>query len=102
MRIITAEAVDRFLNCNTFKKSNTEVSIEYKWGEWVSILKLFGNTIAELNHNTRILKITTAGYNTRTTRGRLSGLPNVWVSTRKGKLYLNGEEWDGSWQTIQL
>jgi hypothetical protein len=102
MRKITEEAIDRFLDCRVFKKSNTEVSIEYKLGEWVSILKLFGNTIAELNHNTRILKITTAGYNTTTTRERLSGLPGVSVRSKQGQAYLNEEEWDGKWQTIQL
>jgi hypothetical protein len=102
MRKITEEAMDPFLNCNVFKKSNTEVCIQYNLGEWISILKLFGNTIAELNHDTRMLKITTAGYNTRTTRERLNGLPGVSVVSKQGQMYLNGEEWDGSWQTIQL
>lgn len=41
------------------------------------------------------LQITTAGWNTATTREHLNGLPNVSVIQRRGQLYLNGKEWDG-------
>ena len=47
------------------------------------------------------LQITTAGWNTVTTRERLNGLPNVSVIQRKGKLYLNGKEWDGEWIEVK-
>lgn len=59
---------------------------------------LFGNMIAVRVGNR--LQITTAGWNTVTTRERLNGLPNVSVTQRKGQLYLNGKEWNGELITI--
>lgn len=57
-------------------------------------LKLFGNMIATLDEN-RELFITTADWNTRTTRERLNGLSGVRLGTSKGQLYLNNVPWDG-------
>lgn len=72
--------------------------------------KIIGNTITDgrsvFLHNKEIIKkangqvwITTANWNTATTKERLRGLgPNiVRVGTSKGKLFLNGREWNGDW-----
>jgi hypothetical protein len=91
MRVITEEAINAFYNKKRFKKNNTEVYV----GEFTTMLILFTHTIAYLHHNNNDLEITTAGYNTATTRDRLNGIPGVHVTSRKGQLRLNGSEWDG-------
>jgi hypothetical protein len=95
MRKITEESVNAFYANKRFKKRNMEVYV----GEFSTQLRLHGNTIAILNDN-RVLEITTCGYNTNTTRDRLSALKGVIVRTKLGQLYLNGEKWDGKLTTI--
>lgn len=102
MRKITEQAIDAFFQCKPFKKSNTEVIILYK-GIWVkSDLYLHGNHIARYIHAKKKCTITTAGWNTRTTRERLNGIPQVSLYTSKGKLYLNDNEWDGKWTDVSI
>ena len=67
----------------------------------VAVMYLFDNEIAFYNPTTKVLQITTAGWNTATTRERLNGLPNVSVTQRKGQLYLNGKEWDGELTVVE-
>jgi hypothetical protein len=90
MRKITEESINAFYANKRFKKRNMEVYV----GEFSTQLRLHGHTIAILNDN-RVLEITTCGYNTNTTRDRLSALKGVTVRTKLGQLYLNGKEWDG-------
>lgn len=100
MRKITQDAVDCFINRKPFSLSNTEVVIDNKC-RWR--LTLFGNTIAymTLGLGWDSLQVTTSGKNTATTRERLNGLPGVSVYQKKGSLYLNGKEWDGSLVDIE-
>ena len=88
-RKITQEAVDAFYNNRRFNKSN--MSVEISDGQ--TLLKLHGNTIAGIN--SQGTWITDADWPTRTTFERLNGLDDVRVNTKKGQMYLNGEEWDG-------
>ena len=90
MRKITKESIKAFYNREPFKKSNTIVENV----EGVTILKLHNNTIAKLDENNELF-ITTAAWNTRTTRERLNGLSEVRLGTSKGQLYLNNIPWDG-------
>lgn len=90
MRKITEQSINAFYNRKRFKKQNMEVCLEDSF----TILKLHGNTIAILDSNGDI-EITTAGWNTNTTRDRLNGLSGVRVTSRKGELKLNGQLWDG-------
>ena len=90
MRKITKESIKAFYNREPFKKSN--MIVENK--EEKTYLKLFNNTIAKLDENNELF-ITTADWNTRTTRDRLNGLPGVRLGTKKGQLYLNNIPWDG-------
>lgn len=90
MRKITKESIKAFYNREPFKKSN--MFVENKEGK--TYLKLFGNIIAILNE-VNDLFITTAGWNSVTTRDRLNGLSEVRVGTKKGQLYLNNIPWDG-------
>ena len=96
MRKITKESIKAFYNREPFKKSNTIV--ENEKGE--TRLKLFGNTIAILNEFNELF-ITTAGWNSVTTRERLNGLTEVRLGTRKGQLYLNNVPWDGKLTNIR-
>jgi len=92
MRTITENAIEKFLNAETFKSSNTIVEVLPN----VTILKLFGNAIAyQYNDPNKTLSITNCGYETATTKERLNGLPNVRINQTKGIWYLNGAEWDG-------
>lgn len=56
-------------------------------------LFLHGNKIAQ--HTSEGLMVSTAGWDTNTTRERLNGLRGVRVYKRKGELILNGKPWDG-------
>lgn len=100
MRKITTQAIRAFLDGDNFKLSNTKVS--YCEHEETSYLYLFNNLIAKLDHYNKELTITTAGWNTTTTRERLNGLPRVDVSQNNWQLYLNGQPWDGELTTIKL
>ena len=90
MRKITKESIKAFYNREPFKKSNMLVENI----EGVTKLKLHNNTIAKLDENNKLF-ITTAGWNSVTTRERLNGLSEVRLGTKKGQLYLNNIPWDG-------
>ena len=97
MRKITKEAAAAFLAAVQFSKDNTAVKIDPDSG--AAKMYLHGNLIA-LKHQDGTTLVSTAGWNTRTTRERLNGLPSVSVRTRGGVLYLNGSEWDGNTKQI--
>ncbi len=92
MRTITQNSVNAFLNNQTFKSSNTAVTIE-KNGEIQ--LRLHGNLIARKNPADNTIKISNCGWQTNTTKERLNGLPNVSIKQVKGQWYLNGVLWNG-------
>ena len=73
-------------------QSNTSVTLDDE-GNWV--LQLHGNMIAKITDQ-NLLYITTAGWNTPTTRERLNALNGVHVHQKNYTLYLNGKEWNGS------
>lgn len=95
MRKITEEAIKAFYNKKRFKKQNTEVYV----AEFTTLLILHGHTIAILYSNNKI-EVTTAGWNTTTTRDRLNGLDGVHVTSKKGELKLNGQSWDGKLKEV--
>ena len=91
MRKITKEIVAAFMNreCKRIGNSRTDGKAFY----------LHENPIAV--HLSEGINITTAGWNTPTTRERLNGIPGVRVYVRDHQLYLNGERWDGSWTEVR-
>jgi hypothetical protein len=89
-RKITEESLQNFYLRKKFNKSNMSVEIT---SEGFTLLKLHGNTIAGKDYEGTW--ITDAGWPTRTTFERLNGFDNIRVNTKKGQVYLNGEEWDG-------
>lgn len=96
MRKITKESIKAFYNREPFKKSNMIV----KNKEGKTYLKLFDNTIATLDEFNELF-ITTAGWNSVTTRERLNGLSGVRLGTKKEQLYLNNIPWDGKLTNIR-
>lgn len=62
-------------------------------------LFLHGNKIAQ--HTSEGLMVSTAGWDTVTTRERLNGLRGVRVYKRRGQLILNGKKWDGAMTNIK-
>ena len=96
MRKITRDSVNAFLNRQTLKRQNMEVtSFDDSF-----YLKLHGNTIAVL-HGDGTLMITNAGWESNTTKERRNGLPNVNIHQKNFIWYLNGEEWNGNLTQIK-
>jgi Leucine-rich repeat (LRR) protein len=89
-RTITENAIEKFLNAETFKSSNTTVEVLPN----VTTLKLFNNEIAYYSKANK-LSITKCGWKSNTTKERLNGLPNVKIIQKAGKWFLNGAEWNG-------
>ena len=96
MRKITKESIKAFYNREPFKKSN--MTVENKEGK--TYLKVFDNVIAILDEVNELF-ITTAGWNSVTTRERLNGLSGVRLGTKKEQLYLNNIPWDGKLTNIR-
>ena len=105
MRKVTREVCIAFLEGRSKRVDNTDT-------DGVS-LRLHGNTIAQWRPDG--LWITTAGWDTVTTRDRLKGLmircevqllgrcittPTVW--RHRGQLMLGHEPWDGGWTRIEI
>jgi len=93
MRKITREAAAALREGRSYSNSNTTVTST--GGE--PTLYLHGSPIAR--RTDKGVMITTAGYNTVTTRERLS--PFAGVHTRKGQLMIDGVPWDGAWRLAE-
>lgn len=92
MRKVTQNSVNAFILAQNYKEGNTTVEVLPN----VTILKLHDNPIAyKYNNPEKTLSITTAGWDTSTTKSRLNALPNVNIVTKKGIMYLNDVVWDG-------
>lgn len=87
MRQITRQIVRAFENRTSLRISNSRTDGQSLW--------LFGNKIAEWRYNG--LWICNAGWKSRTTKERLDGLTGVNIQQVRGKWFLNGNEWDGTW-----
>ena len=106
MRAITAKAIAAFDAGVPFYLDNTEVRIVQRPCEACVELLLFDNAIARrwvptITDDPPVLEISTAGWDTSTTRDRLNGIAGVSVGRRAGDLYLNGETWDGKWTEVR-
>jgi len=94
MRKITDRAFKAFRENKNFSLSNTCVSSN----EDQTLMFLHGNCIAKKCRKSGIVEITTAGWNTPTTKERLK--PFACVHTIKYELHLDGMPWTGEWTTI--
>lgn len=86
MRKITSDAVEAFENFENFRRSNTSCA---HTNNYLSRMYLHGNLIAWKSKD-GTLKITLAGYNTRTTRERLNGISGVHIICRNGQAFIKG------------
>lgn len=96
---ISTQAAKCLLKVKDFKSDNTRVETDIVFNKNVARLYLHNNHIAtyyECGH----LLVSNAGWFTKTTKERLNAIPNVNVFQKKGKWYLNGNEWDGQWAMI--
>lgn len=87
MKKVTREIVSAFMQGKAQKLSNSETD--------GTALFLFGNKIAEKRSDG--LYVSNAGWQSKTTKERLNGLPNVSIQQKKGIWHLNGEMWAGNW-----
>ena len=86
MRQISQDAAYALIHGTPFKQSNTKVE--------AGVLTLHGNPIAKVENGK--LFISSAGWETATTKDRLNALPDVSVHQKKGVWYLNNEPWNNS------
>ena len=95
MSKIHQKVIDAFLEGKQCRIDNTMTN--------GSELFLFSNCIARKDGKN--MQVTTAKFNTVTTRDRLNMLPGVWVRCRKGNLQINFQsewkDWDGEWINIE-
>lgn len=96
MRQITKDSIDAFLKKQDFSKGNTVVKTE----DGITRLLLHGNCIAKIEDN--ILSITSAGWQTNTTKERLNGIPLVHIFQSNYIWFLNGEKWSGERKEIAI
>jgi hypothetical protein len=94
MKIVTQNAVACFNRGGNATFSNTQVVTE----NGVTKLYLFGNLIAVKENG--VVKVSNAGWESKTTKERLNGLNGVHIKQKNFQWYLNGEEWNGSWKQI--
>ena len=98
MRKVTQQAVEAFESGRSFKSGNTQVRVlAQNGGGSLVLLELHGNAIARHESWNGRTFITSAGWETRTTKERLNGLDGVSIFQDRGVWYLNGEAWDGKW-----
>lgn len=106
MKKITKDAVDAFMKGGKFMRDNTRVGL-YSNGDSLSFgMFLHANLIARRPYRkdgavrAGDVEITNSGWFTNTTKERLNGIPGVDICQKKGRWFLNGEEWDGGIITI--
>ena len=97
MRKITEDAIRAFEQHKKFKRGNTEVEVSES-GLFAD-LKLHGNTIASSGVFEGLM-ISSAGFNTATTKERLNGFDEVNIQQKNFIWYLNGREWSGEWVEV--
>lgn len=93
---ITSDITPAFMRGIHVSDGNTTVTV----CDGESKMYLHGNLIATRNLETCEIRVTTAGWNSNLTKDRLNRIPGCRVNTKRGELYLNGVEWDGSWITL--
>ncbi len=94
MRKITDRAFQAFRANKNFSLSNTYVSSDTDQTR----MFLHGNCIARKCRKSGLVEITTAGWDTPTTKERLK--PFASVNHHKHELYLEGLLWTGDWTAI--
>jgi len=92
MRKVTKEAINALFAGKSYSNDNTSVEN--------GTVRLHNSSIIEIRHDG--LYITTAGWNTPTTKERLNGLNGVHINTVKHQLMLNGVAWDGKWTKVNV
>jgi hypothetical protein len=98
MRKITQQAAAAFEAGRPLTIGNTSVRLMF---DGSIILDLHGNAIAKRGPD-GALYVTSAGWETNTTKDRLNGLRGVSVHQDKGQWYLNGEKWKDSAQWTKV
>lgn len=104
MRKITTQAVNAFLNSQSFNSGNTRVTVTESDLNQYTTLSLHGHEIAHriqnLHTGSVLIEISNAGWFSNTTKERLNGIPWVSIYQKKGVWYLNDNAWNGEWITI--
>lgn len=98
MRKITEQASLAFRRAKRFSMGNTRVVVDTE--KDMVKMYLHDNLIAYRHLAVKQFVITNKGWFSKVTKERLNALPNVSITQRDWKWYLNGEQWDGTPQVI--
>ncbi len=101
-RQITNNAIAALIEGRPFSRHNTQVIVndEEDENDVGDFLYLHGSAIMKIDSSG--VYITTAGWDTSTTKERLNGLNGVRVHHHKKQLYLNDKPWDGKWTKVSV
>ncbi len=91
-RVVTDKVVGAFMKGQAARVANTATDGK--------VLKLHNNDIAKWDNGK--LYITSAGWETSTTKERLNGIPGVSVQQKQGTWYLNGKAWPNTDQWMEV
>tara|TARA_R110000744_G_C19371770_1_gene563268 strand:+ start:88833 stop:89135 length:303 start_codon:yes stop_codon:yes gene_type:complete len=94
MHKVTHQAVNAFNNNQAFKSGNTTVELSPLG--YMVVMKLHGHAIARKDIEKGTIEVTSAGWETTTTKERLNGLNGIKVNQKSGQWYLNGNAWHDS------
>jgi len=95
---ISTDAAHALVGGRPFRSCNTTVE---RWGDGSYAMKLHGSVIARHTPGSASIMVRLAGYNTPTTRRRLSALPGVTCTQVAGTPHLNGAAWC-AWTEAQV
>jgi hypothetical protein len=88
MRQVTRLAISNWLMRKKFRRDNTHTD--------GNTLYLYNNAIAKIDDSDGLVYVRSAGWETKTTRERLNGIPGVRIHQKNWEWYLNNILWSHS------
>ena len=88
MRQVTQLAVSNWLMRKKFRRDNTQTD--------GTTLYLHGHPIAKIDDTDGMIYVRSAGWETRTTKERLNGIPGVRIHQKNWMWFLNNIPWPNS------
>lgn len=89
MKKVTQLVVSQWLMRKKFRRDNTHTD--------GTTLYLHGNPIAKIDDNDGLVYVRSAGWETKTTKERLNGIPGVRIHQKNYEWYLNNCLWRNSY-----
>jgi hypothetical protein len=91
MHRVTIKSAEALLDCETFDRGDTRVTVHERDGETYSEMRLHGNRVAKFFPADYKLILYDAGWRTPATKDRLNGI--LAVAGLHARIYQQGFEW---------